>query len=263
MIGALQTAATGMTAQQDNLDTIANNLANASTAGFRERRLEFQDLIYQNIIAPGSAATQQTTNAAGLQIGMGTRGASSEILTTQGQPEQTGNPLDLAIEGNGFFQIQQTDGTVGYTRAGNFHLDNQGNIVTADGDQLQPNIAIPSGAMSVTIGTDGTVSVQMAGQQQSEVVGQITLAEFPNPGGLESIGDNLMIPTTASGDPVIGTAGGSEGLGTIQQGMLEQSNVSVVEQFIDMIEAQQSYQANSKVVTTAQQMYQTADNMSQ
>lgn len=263
MIGALQTAATGMTAQQDNLDTIANNLANASTAGFRERRLEFQDLIYQNIIAPGSAATQQTTNAAGLQIGMGTRGASSEILTTQGQPEQTGNPLDLAIEGNGFFQIQRTDGTVGYTRAGNFHLDNQGNIVTADGDQLQPNIAIPSGAKSVTIGTDGTVSVQMAGQQQSQVVGQITLAEFPNPGGLESIGDNLMIPTTASGDPVIGNAGGSEGLGTIQQGMLEQSNVSVVEQFIDMIEAQQSYQANSKVVTTAQQMYQTADNMSQ
>lgn len=263
MIGALQTAATGMTAQQDNLDTIANNLANASTAGFRERRLEFQDLIYQNIIAPGSAATQQTTNAAGLQIGLGTRGASSEILTTQGQPEQTGNPLDLAIEGHGFFQIQQTNGTLAYTRAGNFHLDNQGNLVTADGDQLQPNIAIPSGALSVTIGSDGTVSVQMAGQQQSQVVGQITLAEFPNPGGLESIGDNLLIPTTASGQPVIGNPGGSEGLGTIQQGMLEQSNVSVVQEFIAMIMAQRSYEANSKVVTTADQMYQVANNMKQ
>ncbi len=260
MIGALQTAATGMTAQQENLDTIANNLANASTAGFRERRLEFQDLIYQNIIAPGSASTQQTTDA-GLQIGLGTRGASSEILTTQGQPEDTGNPLDLAIEGHGFFQIQQTNGTIAYTRAGNFHLDNQGNLVTADGDQLQPNIAIPSGALSVTIGSDGTVSVQMPGQSQSQVVGQITLAEFPNPGGLNSIGSNLLTPTTASGQPVIGNPGGSEGLGTIQQGMLEQSNVSVVQQFIAMIMAQRSYEANSKVVTTANQMYQTANNM--
>lgn len=260
MIGALQTAATGMTAQQENLDTIANNLANASTAGFRERRLEFQDLIYQNIIAPGAASTQQTTDA-GLQIGLGTRGASSEILTTQGQPEDTGNPLDLAIEGHGFFQIQQTNGTIAYTRAGNFHLDNQGNLVTADGDQLQPNIAIPSGALSVTIGSDGTVSVQMPGQSQSQVVGQITLAEFPNPGGLNSIGSNLLTPTTASGQPVIGNPGGSEGLGTIQQGMLEQSNVSVVQQFIAMIMAQRSYEANSKVVTTANQMYQTANNM--
>jgi flagellar basal-body rod protein FlgG len=188
MLRALYTAASGMQAQQFNLDTIANNLSNSSTAGFRSRRLQFQDLLYQNMVMPGSAASQQTTVAAGLQIGLGTRSAASEIIQLQGDLSATGNPLDVAIEGQGLFQVQLPTGETGYTRSGAFHMDAQGNVVTAEGNPLQPSLTIPQGATSVTIGADGTVSVTLAGQQAAQTVGNIQLALFPNPGGLNSVG---------------------------------------------------------------------------
>jgi flagellar basal-body rod protein FlgG len=261
MFRALYTAASGMTAQQLNLDNVANNLANSSTAGFRARRLQFQDLMYQNIVMPGAAATQQTTIATGLQVGLGTRPTASEILQTQGEFQSTGNPLDLAIQGQGFFQVQLPDGEIGYTRAGQFHLDSQGNVVTSDGNPLQPSITIPADAQSITIGTDGTVTVTEPGQTKAQQVGSIQLATFANAGGLNSVGQNLFLATTASGDPVVGTPGGSEGLGTLQQGTLEQSNVSVVDEFVQMILAQRSYEANSKVVSAADEMFQDLNTM--
>ncbi len=262
MFRALYTAATGMVAQQLNLDNVANNLANASTAGFRRRRLQFQDLIYQNLVMPGAASTQNTTIASGLQVGLGTRSAASEVIQAQGDFDSTGNPLDLAIQGAGFFQVKLANGDTAYTRAGMFHLDNQGNIVTADGSQLDPPITIPANATSVTIGSDGTVSVTQPGQTQAQQVGSIQLAMFQNPGGLNSVGQNLYLATTASGDAILGTPGGAEGLGTLQQGVLEQSNVSVVEEFIQMILAQRSYEANSRVVSAADQMMQQLNNLS-
>ena len=262
MFRSINTAATGMEAQQLNLDNIANNLANASTAGFRKRRLQFQDLIYQNLVMPGAAATQQTTYSAGLQVGLGSRPAASEMIQTQGDLTSTGNPLDLAIQGEGFFQVQLPNGDLAYTRSGEFHLDSQGEVVTADGNLLQPSITIPSNATSVTIGTDGTVSVTLPGQQQAQQVGTIQLAMFANPGGLNSVGQNLFLPTTASGDAILGTPGGSEGLGTIQQGSLEQSNVDVVDEFVQMILAQRAYESNSKVVQAADQMFQDVNSMS-
>jgi flagellar basal-body rod protein FlgG len=261
MFRALFTAATGMTAQQNNLDNIANNLSNASTSGFRRRRLQFQDLFYQNMVMPGSASTQQTTVSTGLQIGLGTRTVASEIIQQQGDFVQTGSPLDLAIQGNGFFQVLMPSGETAYTRAGNFHTDSTGALVTADGNPLQPAITIPAGATSVTIGTDGTVSVTQAGQANAQQVGIIQLAGFANPEGLNSIGQSLFLQTAGSGDAVVSNAGGAEGLGTIQQGSLEQSNVSVVEEFVDMIMAQRSYEANSKVVTAASEMFQQLNNM--
>lgn len=262
MLRALYTAASGMLAQQLNLDTIANNLANASTVGFRESRLQFQDLIYQEMVVPGSAATQQTTVSTGLQIGLGTRAASSEVLQLQGEFDNTGNSLDLAIQGAGFFQIMQVNGEIAYTRAGSFQLNQQGNVVTADGNLLQPAITIPTAATAISVGSDGTVTVTMPGQTNSQQVGVIQLATFPNPGGLLSNGSGLFTQTTASGDPVVGTPGGSEGLGTLQQGFLEDSNVNVVDQFIQMIVTQRAYESNSKVVQAADQMLQDVNNLS-
>jgi flagellar basal-body rod protein FlgG len=262
MLRALYTAASGMVAQQLNLDNIANNLANSSTAGFYGRRLQFSDLVYQNVVMPGAAATQQTTVAAGLQVGLGPMPRASEVLQTQGNFSSTGNPLDLAIQGLGFFQVTQPDGTIAYTRAGSFHLDAQGNIVTADGNPLQPSITIPANATSITVGSDGTVSVTESGQTAAQQVGSIQLAMFPNPGGLNSIGNNLFLATTASGDPIVGAPGASEGLGTLQQGMLEQSNVDIVSEFVQLIVAQRAYESNSRVVTSADQMLQDLAQMS-
>jgi flagellar basal-body rod protein FlgG len=262
MFRALYTAASGMLAQQLNLDNIANNLANSSTAGFRGTRLQFQDLIYQEMVVPGSAATQQTTVSTGLQIGLGTRASASEVLQTQGDFDNTGNSLDLAIQGAGFFQVKQTNGETAYTRAGSFHLDQQGNIVTASGDPLEPSVTIPAGATSISVGSDGTVTVSMPGQTNAQQVGSIQLATFPNPGGLLANGNNMFTPTTASGDPIVGTPGGSEGLGTLQQGMLENSNINVVDEFIQMIVTQRAYESNSKVVQAADQMLQNVNNMS-
>lgn len=261
MFRSLYTAASGMQAQQFNLDTVANNLANASTAGFRRRRLQFQDLLYQNMVMPGAAATQQTTVAAGLQIGLGSRSSASEIIQLQGDLSATGNPLDLTVEGQGFFQVTLPTGETAFTRSGAFHLDAQGNVVTADGNPIEPSITIPQGATSITIGSDGTVSVTQPGQSAAQQVGNIQLALFANPGGLNSIGKNLFLATTASGDPVLGTPGGSEGLGQIEQGYLEQSNVSVVDEFIQMIVAQRSYEANSRVVRAADEMFQLVNNL--
>lgn len=263
MFRALYTAASGMTAQQINLDNIANNLANASTAGFQARRVQFSDLLYQNEVMPGAAASQQTTVAAGLQVGLGAKAGATEIMQTQGTPSQTGNPLDMAIQGAGFFQVLLPNGQTGYTRSGSFHPDAQGQLVTADGNPLQPAITVPQDTMSVTIGSDGTVSVTQPGQAQAQQVGSIQTAMFVNPGGLNSIGNNIYMPTTASGDPVVGTPGGAEGLGSIQQGMLEQSNVSVVDQFVQMILAQRSYESNSRVVKAGDEMLQQINQLTQ
>jgi flagellar basal-body rod protein FlgG len=263
MIRALYTAATGMNAQQMNLDNIANNLANSSTTGFQERRMQFTDLLYQNEVMPGAASTQQTTVASGLQVGLGVRPGSAEIIQTQGEIQTTGNPLDIAIQGAGFFQIELPSGQLGYTRAGSFHLDAQGNVVTPDGNPLQPTITIPPNATNVSIGSDGTVTASIPGQTQASTLGIIQIATFPNPGGLNSIGGNIYLPTTASGDAIVGNPGGPDGLGTLQQNSLEQSNVSVVEQFVDMIVAQRSYEANSRVVKAADEMMQQLNQLTQ
>jgi flagellar basal-body rod protein FlgG len=261
MFRALYTAASGMTAQQMVLDNVANNLANASTTGFRQRQLQFADLIYQNVVMPGTAASEQTTNAAGLQVGLGTRTSASEVIQSQGDFNNTGNPLDLTIQGSGFFQIKLPDGQTAYTRNGAFQLDAQGNIVTADGNPLQPSITIPANAQSVTIAPTGIVSVTQPGQTQAQQVGTIQLAMFPNPGSLNSMGSNLLLQTTASGDPIVGNPGGTEGLGTLQQGYLENSNVNVVNEFIAMVMAQRSYEANSRVVHAADDMLAQLNNM--
>jgi flagellar basal-body rod protein FlgG len=261
MIRALYSAASGMTAQQLNIDNIANNLANANTAGYKSRRAQFQDLLYQNMVAPGSSSGQSTLVPTGLQLGLGTRASSNEIVFQQGDFSATSNPLDLVIQGRGFFQIKQANGQTAYTRAGGFHLDNTGSLVTSDGDQLQPQITIPPTAQAINIATDGTVTYTLPGQIQAQNAGQITLANFQNPAGLNSIGRSLYLPTDASGDATVGTPGGSEGIGTLQQGYLEQSNVSVVDEFINMITSQRAYEANSKVVKAADDMYSQVNNL--
>jgi flagellar basal-body rod protein FlgG len=262
MIRALFSAASGMNAQQLNVDNIAHNLANANTAGYKTRRAQFQDLLYQNMIQPGASAGQQTSVPTGLQLGLGTRAASNEILFTQGNFASTENPLDVVIQGRGFFQVRQANGELAYTRAGSFHQDRDGNIVTSDGDPLEPQITIPSTAQSITIASDGTVSYSQTGQTAAQIGGQIQLAMFANPAGLNSMGKNLYTPTDASGDAVVGTPGGQEGLGSLMQGFTEQSNVSVVEEFINLIVAQRAYEANSKVVKAADEMYQQVNNLS-
>jgi len=260
MIRALYTAASGMSAQQMNLDTIANNLANSSTTGFRQLRLEFQDMLYQNLITPG-AAQSQTTVSAGLQVGLGTRSAATEVIMTQGQNNETDNQLDIAIEGSGFFQIQRPDGTIAYTRAGQFYQNNQGTIVTTAGDPLVPTITIPTNSTSINITQYGVVNAKLPGQTNPTQLGQIQLATFPNPGGLESMGGNLLQQTLSSGDPVLGNPGGTEGLGTLQQGYLENSNVDVVTEFVQMVLAQRAYESNSKVIKAADDMYSQVNNM--
>ena len=263
MIRALFSAASGMNAEQLNVDNIANNIANANTTGFKSRRAQFQDLLYQNMIQPGAAAGQQSTIPTGLQLGLGTKAASNEIIFSQGDFSQTQNPLDLVIQGQGFFQIRRATGDLAYTRSGNFHLNRDGQVVTVSGDLLDPPITIPQNALSVTIATDGTVSYSQAGQSASQQAGQIQLATFSNPSGLNSVGSNLFLPTDASGDPVVGLPGGQEGLGQLLQGYVEQSNVSVVNEFINLIVSQRAYEANSKVVKAADDMYQQVNNLKQ
>ncbi len=263
MIRALYSAASGMNAEQLNVDNIANNIANANTTGFKSRRAQFQDLLYQSMIQPGAAAGQQSTVPTGLQLGLGTRAASNEVIFSQGDFSQTNNPLDLVVQGQGFFQIRRATGDLAYTRSGNFHLNRDGQVVTIDGDLLDPPITIPQNALSVTIAGDGTVSYSQAWQSASQQAGQIQLATFSNPSGLNSIGRNLFLPTDASGDPVVGLPGGQEGLGQLLQGYVEQSNVSVVNEFINLIVSQRAYDANSKVVKAADDMYQQVNNLKQ
>lgn len=261
MIRALYSAASGMSAQQLNVDNIAHNLANANTTGFKMRRAQFQDLMYQTLVQPGASAGAQTTIPTGLQLGLGTRTVSNEILFSQGDFSMTNNPLDLVIQGKGFFQVRRPTGETAYTRSGGFHLDRDGNIVTSDGEALEPQITIPAEAQGVTIGADGTVSYSLPGQSATQVAGQIQIANFANPAGLNSIGKNLYMPTDSSGEAQIGTPGGQEGMGALLQGYVEQSNVSVVSEFINLIVAQRAYEANSKIVRAADEMYQQANNV--
>jgi flagellar basal-body rod protein FlgG len=263
MIRALFSAASGMNAQQTNVENIANNIANANTAGFKSRRAQFQDLLYQNLIQPGAAATQQSVVPTGLQLGLGTRAVSNEVIFTQGDFSETDNPLDLVIQGNGFFQVLQPSGQIAYTKAGTFHLNNTGQIVDPNGNLLDPPITVPQNALSLTIGSDGTVSYTLPGQSAAQQAGQIQLANFANPSGLNSLGQSLFAQTDASGSPIVGPPGGSDGLGTLMQGYIEQSNVSIVQEFVNLIVSQRAYEANSKVVKAADDMYQQVNNLKQ
>ncbi len=252
-----------MNAQQTNVENIANNIANANTAGFKARRAQFQDLLYQNLIQPGAAASQQTLVPTGLQLGLGTRAVSNEIIFTQGDYTETDNPLDLAIQGNGFFQVQQPSGQLAYTRAGTFHLNNTGQVVDPNGNLLDPPVTIPQNALSITIASDGTVSYTLPAQTTAQQAGQIQVAVFANPSGLNSLGQSLFQQTESSGAPVIGPPGGQDGQGTLLQGYIEQSNVSIVQEFVNLIVSQRAYEANSKVVKAADDMYQQVNNLKQ
>ena len=253
---ALSIASTGMAAQQTNVETIANNLANMNTTGFKEQRAEFEDLLYQNIQTPGAQTSDQGTFAPnGIQIGAGVRTAAIYRITTQGDLQSTGNPYDVAIQGAGYFGIQQTDGTIAYTRSGNFSLSPQGQLVTQDGLVVQPGIAIPANTISVAINAQGQVNATVAGNSTPQTVGQLELTNFPNVAGLNSVGSNLYLETPASGSPQTGVPG-STGFGTMQQGYLETSNVNSVDEITALITAQRAYEMNSKVITAADQMLQ-------
>jgi flagellar basal-body rod protein FlgG len=257
MIRALYTASTGLEAQQLNIDVIANNLANVSTSGFKKSRADFEDLLYQTTREPGGPATSTTQVSTGIQVGLGVRPAAVQRVYLQGDFVQTGNPLDVAVEGDGLFQVTLPDGSTAYTRAGAFKLDSTGGVVTSEGDALTPQISIPQGAESITVGNDGTVSVTLAGQTTPSQVGQIQTVRFANPAGLRAQGRNLFTETETSGTPQLGTPG-QDGLGTVTQGFLENSNVSVVEELVAMITAQRAYEINSRAVSAADDMLRTA-----
>lgn len=259
MIRSLWTAASGMQAQQLNMDVVANNLANVNTVGFKKSRADFQDLMYQNIKTTGAPSTS-TTQMVGIQIGLGTKAAAVTKLFTAGNFSQTGNELDIAIEGDGFYQIQLPDGTTGYSRAGAFKKDNQGRMVNSDGYPLVPSITIPNNATKVNIGNDGTVSVLQAGTTAATTVGNIQLAMFSNPSGLSSMGHNLYQPTDSSGAATTGTPG-QNGIGGTAQGILEMSNVSVMEEMVNMIVCQRAYEVNSKAIQASDEMLQKANEI--
>lgn len=260
MIRSLFTAATGMLAQQMNLDVIANNLANVNTSGFKKSKADFQDLMYQIIEEPGTAANQQGTSPTGIQVGLGVRPAAVGKIFSQGDFESTSNPFDLAIEGDGFFQITLPNGDLAYSRAGAFKLDENGILVNSDGFQLTPPITIPPDAIGVTIGSDGMVSVRQPGAAAQAQVGQIQVARFQNPGGLRAVGRNLLEETESSGAAALSTPG-ENGAGTLAQGFLESSNVSVVEEIVSMVTGQRAYEANSKVIQTVDQILNAAINV--
>jgi flagellar basal-body rod protein FlgG len=255
MIRSLWISKTGLDAQQTKLDVIANNLANVSTNGFKRARAVFEDLLYQTLRQPGAASSQQTQVPAGLEIGTGVRPVATARIHTQGNLQQTGNGLDLAINGQGFFQVLLPDGATAYTRDGSFHLDAQGQIVTSNGFALQPGITIPPNAQAVTIGQDGTVTATLPGSSAPVQLGTIQLATFTNVGGLQSNGQNLYLETAASGAPSSGGAG-TNGLGLLSQGYVETSNVNVVEELVSMIQTQRAYEINSKAIQTSDQMLQ-------
>jgi len=257
---ALWTAASGMQAQQLTLDVVANNLANVQTAGFKRSRVDFQDLVYETLQAPGASSAQGQEIPSGFQVGHGSRAVATQRLFIKGDLQQTGNSLDLAIEGDGFFQVALPSGDTGYTRAGTFKKNSQGQLVTSDGFSLQPQITIPQNATNVVIGVDGIVSVTVAGQAQPQQVGTIELVRFINPAGQQSQGRNIFLPTQASGDAITGTPG-RDGLGTLIQGFVEGSNVNVVEEMVGLITSQRAYEINSRAIRTADEMMQTANNL--
>ena len=260
MIRALYSAATGMHAQETNIDVISNNLANVNTTAYKKSRADFQDLMYQYLVEPGAQTSATTKNPSGIQLGLGVKTASVGKIFTQGDLTSTGNPFDVAIEGDGFFEVQLPDGRQAYTRCGALKIDENGILVTSDGYPVTPQITIPNNALSVTIAEDGRVYVKIPGSATASEVGQITGVRFPNNGGLHASGRNLYEETESSGSPITGTF--SElGFGRLSQGFLESSNVSVVEQVVNMITAQRAYEASSKGVSTADEMLTQAINL--
>lgn len=254
MLRSLHTAATGMIAQQTQIDVTSNNISNVNTVGFKKSRAEFADLMYQTMKYAGTSTSATTLSPSGLEVGLGVRPSATTKIFTVGSPKATSSEsLDMAITGDGFFQIQLPDGSTAYTRNGQFTRDNEGNIVNADGYFLLPQMSIPEGATNVSIATDGTVSVMLAGETEETQIGQIELANFINPAGLHSMGDNLYLETGSSGAPVVGVAG-ENGLGQIRQGFVEMSNVQLVEEMTDLITGQRAYEAGSKAITTSDEM---------
>lgn len=256
---ALWIAKTGLDAQQTKMSNISNNLANVGTTGYKRSRAVFEDLIYQNIRQVGAQSSQDTQLPSGLQLGTGVRTVASEKIFTQGNLLQTENPLDIAIQGRGFFEILLPDGTQAFTRDGSFQVDNQGQMVNSSGYVLQPAITIPENALSVNIGNDGTVSVRVPGSSAVTQVGSIQLSDFVNPAGLQAIGQNLYLESNASGSPQAGTPS-LNGLGTLSQGYVESANVNVVEELVNMIETQRAYEMNSRAISTTDQMMQYVNN---
>lgn len=253
MMRALNTAATGMAAQQTNVDVIANNLANVNTTGFRKSRAEFEDLIYQTYRTPGGTVGDNQRLPTGIQLGEGVRTVSTTQIHMQGSLLQTGNSLDVAIEGSGYFQIMRPGGQLAYTRSGDFKSDAEGRLMTVDGYMVEPSIVIPTNATSITVSATGQVSVTLPDQTATQEVGQLQLANFVNPAGLSPIGRSLFVQTDASGQPIVANPG-LDGTGTLQQGYLEASNVEVVNEMIDLIASQRAYEVNQKVITTADEM---------
>jgi flagellar basal-body rod protein FlgG len=255
MMRSLWTAKTGMEAQQFQLDVVSHNLANVSTNGYKRSHAVFEDLMYQTLRQPGSNSTEQTQLPTGLQVGLGVRPVATSRMYMQGSLQQTSNAFDMAIQGNGFFQVNMPDGTTAYTRDGAFQVDAQGQLVTSEGYLINPQITIPANALKTSVGSDGTVSVTLPGQSAEQKVGQLLMANFINPPGLDARGKNLFTETPASGQPTTGVPG-LTGLGTIQQGFLETSNVNVVEELVQMIQTQRAYELNSKAIQTSDQMLQ-------
>ena len=255
---ALQVARTGLDAQNTKMRVIANNLANVNTTGFKRDRAQFETLAYQQVVQKGAASDQQNKFAVGLSLGTGVAISGTARIDTQGSLQTTGNAMDLAIEGSGYFQVEMPDGSTAYTRAGNFNLTADGQMVTSEGLPIQPQIQVPEGATSVTIGADGTVSATLAGQAEPNELGKIEIANFVNGAGLESLGNNLLKETAASGAPITGAAG-EEGRGVLRQGALEGSNVNIVEELVDMIETQRAYEVNSKMIKATDEMLQFAN----
>jgi flagellar basal-body rod protein FlgG len=260
MLRALNIAATGMAAQQTELESISNNIANVNTTGFKKQRVEFQDLLYQTVRAAGTATSATTQSPTGLQLGSGVRVAGTSRMFSEGNILVTDNPLDVAIEGDGFFVVQRTDGTPGYTRTGDLKKDSQGQLVTSEGMPLDPPIIVPMDAAAVSIGSDGTVTAVLPQQATPVNIGQITIASFVNPSGLNATGHNLFTATAASGEPQIGSPG-TEGRGALLQGSLEKSNVDVVAEMVGLISTQRAYEVNSKIITTADEMLRAATQM--
>lgn len=260
MIRSLWISKTGLDAQQTQMDVIANNLANVSTTGFKRGRAVFEDLLYQNIRQPGAQSSQQTQLPSGLQLGTGVRPVATERVHTQGNLQQTSNNKDVAIQGEGFFQVLLPDGTTAYTRDGSFQTDSQGQLVTASGYPVQPAINIPANAQSISIGRDGVVSVTLPGTAAASQIGSLQLATFINNAGLLSKGENLYVESAASGNANTNTPG-TNGAGTLSQGYVETSNVNVVEELVNMIQTQRAYEINSKAITTSDQMLQKLTQM--
>lgn len=256
---ALWVAKTGLDAQQTRMAVVSNNLANVNTTGFKQGRAVFEDLMYQNIRQSGGSSSQDTQLPTGMTLGTGVRVVATEKLHTQGTVNRTERSLDVAINGRGFFQVLKPDNEIGYTRDGSFQVNNQGELVTSSGYVVQPGIAIPDGAQSITIGRDGVVTVKLAGQATPTQVGNLEITDFINPSGLQAIGENLYIETAASGSPSPGTPG-LNGLGTLEAGALEGSNVNVVAELVNMIETQRAYEMNSKAISTSDQMMQYVNN---